>query len=170
MMSVFIGADATGIRGIDNYFTSRKMAFEREWSNDLIVRQMILDIDKSEVIGDGLIKSPVLGYIAPERLSGGVKTLIMMYKCDVELRYELSLCGENCDSWLAWISRNCDVKASCATTFHGFEGMEIDMFIENDGTHITNYKDWNRKVAMLVSEDRRGFDEDGELLPGYKWS
>ncbi|WP_405755292.1 DUF4869 domain-containing protein [Anaerovibrio slackiae] len=39
---------------------------------------MIFDVDKSKVIGANLIESPVLGPIPPERLSGGVKTLLLM--------------------------------------------------------------------------------------------
>ena len=41
---------------------------------------MIRDVDRSEVIGSNLIQSPVLGAISPVQLSGGVKTLILIYK------------------------------------------------------------------------------------------
>lgn len=39
---------------------------------------MIKDVDKSEVVSDECIISPVLGQIPPERLSGGVKTLLLI--------------------------------------------------------------------------------------------
>ena len=41
---------------------------------------MIKDVDKSDVIGPQVIDSPVLGGISPRELSGGVKTLIDIYK------------------------------------------------------------------------------------------
>ena len=41
---------------------------------------MIRDVDQSEVVGEQLIQSPVLGAIPPAQLSGGVKTLILIYK------------------------------------------------------------------------------------------
>lgn len=45
--------------------------------SDPVVKQMVLDIDNSEVISNGAIKSPVLGIISPTALSGGVKALIL---------------------------------------------------------------------------------------------
>ena len=41
---------------------------------------MLKDMDQSEIIGPRVIDSPVLGGISPRELSGGVKTLIAMYK------------------------------------------------------------------------------------------
>lgn len=41
---------------------------------------MVQDVDGSTVISAHSIDSPVLGIIAPERLSGGVKALFIMYK------------------------------------------------------------------------------------------
>ena len=40
---------------------------------------MMIDIDKSEYKGGELIESDVLGPIPPERLSGGLQTLISIY-------------------------------------------------------------------------------------------
>ena len=41
---------------------------------------MILGVDNSKYIDGIVIDSPVLGPIPPERLSGGLKTLIMIYE------------------------------------------------------------------------------------------
>lgn len=41
---------------------------------------MILRIDKSKVLSAQAVDSPALGIIPVEKLSGGVKTLILMYK------------------------------------------------------------------------------------------
>ena len=43
-----------------------------------LTKEMILDIDKSEVISAHLVESPVPGLISPKEISGGVKTLILM--------------------------------------------------------------------------------------------
>ncbi len=61
----------------DTYF---KYNYEEEWFEDELVKEMVLDVDSSSVISAHAIDSPVLGVIAPERLSGGVKALIIMYK------------------------------------------------------------------------------------------
>ena len=55
-----------------------KNKYESEWLNEEQTKQMIMDIDKSKVLSDGAIESPVLGIIPPTNLSGGVKTLIFV--------------------------------------------------------------------------------------------
>ena len=55
---------------------------------------MIKDIDGSEVKGPCMIDSPFLGPIPPERLSGGVKTLILMQN-DPDHIFNASACGNN---------------------------------------------------------------------------
>lgn len=69
---------------------------------------MILDIDKSEVVGPNLIQSPVLGPIPPERLSGGVKTLILIDNDDEHI-FNASACGNNCAKWLLKIAEDKDI-------------------------------------------------------------
>ena len=49
-----------------------------EWLDNDLTRRMIRDVDKSEYIGGVAVDSPFLGSIPIERLSGGVKTLILM--------------------------------------------------------------------------------------------
>lgn len=59
--------------------------YEDEWITDPLSKKMILDIDGSEVIGPRTINSPFLGSIPTERLSGGVKTLILMLHDDTHV-------------------------------------------------------------------------------------
>ena len=54
--------------------------YEDDWITDGLSVEMIKDVDRSAVVGPHLIESPFLGPISPERLSGGVKTLIMINK------------------------------------------------------------------------------------------
>ena len=69
---------------------------------------MILDVDKSTVIGPRVIDSPVLGGISPRELSGGVKTLIDIYKRPDRI-FNASACGDNCAKWLLEIGERQDV-------------------------------------------------------------
>lgn len=66
---------------------------------------MIADVDKSEVLGTGAIDSPVLRKIAPERLSGGVKTL-MLVKFMPDRVFNVSTCGNHCSKWLLKIAED----------------------------------------------------------------
>lgn len=69
---------------------------------------MIKDIDGSDVVGPRLIDSPYLGSIPAERLSGGVKTLILM-NFDRDHVFNASACGDNCAPWILKIGREKDL-------------------------------------------------------------
>ena len=83
----------------DNYIFNSDIFFnntyEDDWMSDLITVEMVKDIDGSEVKGPRLIDNPFLGPIPSERLSGGVKTLILMQH-DSEHVFNASSCGDNC--------------------------------------------------------------------------
>ena len=74
----------------DVYFNN---TYEDEWLNDEFVKHIIRTIDKSELNGKNII-SPILGSISVERMSGGSKTCILIYKTD-RVVYATG-CGDNC--------------------------------------------------------------------------
>ena len=96
-----------GVLESDNYIFNHDAFFnntyEDEWITDDLSVQMIKDIDGSEVIGPRAIDSPFLGSIPTERLSGGVKTLILMNN-DNEHIFNASACGDNCAKWILTIA------------------------------------------------------------------
>lgn len=145
MLNVLFGFDSECIRDIDLYFDN---VYEENWLEDDVVKDMILDIDQSEVIGNQLITSPVLGPIPPERLSGGVKALICMYKTDAYI--DLIVCGPNCEKWILKISKEKDVTAGMSGFDLTFENMEIEAICLNDKSAITNYKEWILKMNEFV--------------------
>ena len=49
-----------------------------EWITETFMKELIENVDKSEVIENGIIKSPVFGLIAPKQLQGGVKAVILV--------------------------------------------------------------------------------------------
>lgn len=78
---------------------------KREWFDDPVVKQMIRDIDNTEHIRGSLFESPVLGDISAKELSGGVKGLILVYKCFAIPRVFASyIWGDNCCEWLRKLS------------------------------------------------------------------
>lgn len=93
------------IFNVDSYFD---VAYEPEWFEDPLVKEMVLDVDKSEVLSPYCIQSPVLGQISPTRLSGGVKALILMLKMPELIVYGTS-CGDNCAKWIAQIAELQDI-------------------------------------------------------------
>ena len=96
----------------DNYIFNPDVFFnnsyEDEWITDSFSVEMIKDIDQSDVLGAKVIDSPFLGSIPVERLSGGVKTLILMNN-DSEHIFNASACGDNCAKWILEIAKKKDL-------------------------------------------------------------
>lgn len=105
MLRIYFGDRNDVIYNTSVYF---KFNYQPEWLEDPDVRQMILDVDRSVVLGNGAIDSPVLGVIAPVSLSGGVKTLILIDKVPDKV-FNASNCGDNCAAWLLRIGQKKDV-------------------------------------------------------------
>ena len=97
---------------------------------------MISDVDKSTVLSSGVIDSKVLGLIPPERLSGGVKTLILVLKRPDTI-FNGSACGENCAEWLLKIGEKQDVTIRLGYLMPFNEPFKIHV-INND----TIYTKW----------------------------
>ena len=102
MLSIYLGNMPEAIYNTAVYF---KNDYEDEWILDPLVKEIILDVDKSKVIDSGVIDSPVLGKIPPLSLSGGVKTLILV-RFEPEKVFNASTCGDNCAKWLLKIAED----------------------------------------------------------------
>ncbi|MBR3317052.1 MAG: DUF4869 domain-containing protein [Atopobiaceae bacterium] len=105
MLGVQFGEMPEAIYNTAVYF---KNTYLDSWFDDEFVRRMIKSVDKSIVLGDALIQSPVLGKIAPTQLSGGVKTLILIYY-KPELVFNASTCGNNCAWWILRMASKRDI-------------------------------------------------------------
>ena len=88
---------------IDNTSTYLKNIYKDSWITSELSRAMIADVDRSTVISERLIDSPVLGTITPAQLSGGVKAL-MLIAYDRKHVFNASNCGDNCAKWILKIA------------------------------------------------------------------
>ena len=102
MLNIYFGDMEDVIYDTNTYFLNR---YKDSWIIKPLSKEMILDVDKSEVVSESLIKSPVLGMITPAELSGGVKTLILMAN-DKSHIYNASTCGDNCAKWILHIAKD----------------------------------------------------------------
>ena len=107
MLKIYYG-EPDAINYIFNPDVFFNNTYEDEWITDPLSKKMIKDIDGSEVIGPRAINSPFLGSIAVERLSGGVKTLILMNFDDANI-FNASACGDNCAPWILKIAEKKDL-------------------------------------------------------------
>lgn len=127
----------------DIYF---KYNFEEEWFEDELVKEMVLDVDGSVVVSAHSIDSPVLGLIAPERLSGGVKALIIMYK-EPDLIVNASSCGDNCARWILEIGKRQNITVRLGYEMEFAE--PFDIYIKNSGNLIHTYEDFLREFLEV---------------------
>lgn len=149
MLNAYFGGvlDNT-IISVDGYFDS---IYEYDWfmEEDPVIKQIVKDIDKSELIGMNVI-SPYLGSISIKELSGGVKTLIMMYKMDNFIT-DLKVMGNNCEGWILKIADMKDIQVSVTNSIMRFEGYDrLNAKCINDGEDIGNSVDWTNKILKYV--------------------
>ncbi len=83
-------------------------SYEDRWITDPFSVQLIQAVDGSKVLGSRVIDSPFLGVIPVERLSRGVKSLILM-KNDADHIFNASSCGDNCAPWMLKIGQEKDL-------------------------------------------------------------
>ncbi len=142
MLSIYFGEKEHVMHG-PTWF---KFNYDPEWFKDALVQQMIEDVDKSKVIGGEFIQSNVLGPIPPERLSGGVQTLISVYGRP-DLIFNATSCGENCAKWLLKIGEIKDITVNLRY-FMPFRDMEpFEIKILNNETIVTNMDEYT-KIAL----------------------
>lgn len=136
MLSVFYGEMKDVVYNTPAYF---KNVFRSEWLGEALIIDMIRDVDHSEVLGNGAIKSPVLGVIAPYALSGGVKTLILVHKVPDRV-FNASNCGDNCAKWLLRLGEMSDITVNLRHLMDfGDDGYRIKVL--NEGIIATNRKE-----------------------------
>ncbi len=104
MLNIYYGRMPEAIFNTAVYF---KNVYEDSWITDFFAKEMILDVDKSVVLGEAVIDSPVFGKISPLGLSGGVKTLILI-KNEPQNIFNASTCGDNCAKWILKIAEKQD--------------------------------------------------------------
>ena len=92
MLKIFLGNMGGVIYHPPTYFDNQ---YEDEWITDPLTKEMVKDVDQSEVISSRLIDSPVLGPVSVKELSGGVKTLILLAFDKNQKIFNISVCGNN---------------------------------------------------------------------------
>lgn len=145
MLSIFFGTYQA-----DNYIDNPDLFFdntyEDEWLEDSQSKQMVQDIDRSELIGPNLVISPVLGSIPISRISGGVKTLIQIAH-DSQHVYNASACGDNCSGWLLRIGAEKDCLVRLGHLMH-FDNEPFEIRIANNGEVVHTQKELVKAVIL----------------------
>lgn len=136
MLNIFYGDMENIIYNTSSYF---KYSYDRAWLDLPSVREMIADVDNSQVLSNGAIDSPVMGIIPPTQLSGGVKTLILVDN-EPDKVFNASACGDNCAKWLLKMGECKDVTINLGHLMDFGEGC-FQIKILNTGDIVTTMRE-----------------------------
>ena len=101
MLNVYFGDMPDAIYNTNVYFNN---TYKDSWITNPLSKEMIKAVDKSDVIDEKTISSPVFGNMSPKKLSGGVKTLLLIAN-DPNKIFNASTCGDNCAEWILKIAK-----------------------------------------------------------------
>ena len=93
-----------------------------------------------------MIDSPFLGPIPPERLSGGVKTLILMQN-DPDHIFNASACGNNCTQWILKLAEPKDITIRLGYIMD-FGKQPFDIYIVNTGKTVHSMLELDDEIIV----------------------
>ena len=100
MLNVYFGDMPEAIYNTNIYFNN---TYKDNWITKQLSIEMIKAVDHSDVIDEKTIYIPIFGNMSPKKLSGGVKTL-MLIAYDRTKVFNASTCGDNCAEWILKIA------------------------------------------------------------------
>lgn len=137
MLTVIYGDVENSVYNTSIYF---KNNYEAEWLESDLAKKMIKDVDDSDVLSGECIMSPVFGRIPPERLSGGVKTLLLILN-EPDRIFNASTCGDNCAKWILEIGKQKDVTINLRHMMSFGKDTKFDIKIANGGEIVHSMKE-----------------------------
>ena len=148
MLSIIYGDAPKSIYNTNVYF---KNSYEPEWLKTDLARRMILDVDDSEVLSGECINSPILGQIPPERLSGGVKTLLLILN-EPDMIFNASTCGDNCAKWILEIGKIKDITINLRHMMNFGKNTAFEIKIQNGGEIVHSMKELIPIASKYLNE------------------
>lgn len=145
MLNVFFGDMPDVIYNPKIYFNN---IYKENWITKPLSKQIIQSIDQSEVIDEKTIASPVFGKMSPKKLSGGVKTLLLI-AYDKTKVFNASTCGDNCAEWILKIADKRRVVINLRHLMDFGKG-EFKIRVLNTGKIVKNMGDLVAEAGEFV--------------------
>ncbi|MDR1642841.1 MAG: DUF4869 domain-containing protein [Clostridiales bacterium] len=151
-MHIWLGK--TEINFIDPKYPFRVFA-KKSWFDDPFVKEMVADVDRCQVIDYQLTKNSRGQMMNTLNISGGAKSLILLYKCPNVLVQGNSM-GDNCGKWLPVISE----KSECYMTLtygimiseHINDLSPFNCEIINEGKTIGTVKEFYKEYYRILDK------------------
>ncbi|WP_034442404.1 DUF4869 domain-containing protein [Butyrivibrio sp. AE2032] len=147
MLNIIFGETATAIYNTSVYFDN---TYYDGWLDDEFARKMIKDIDKATVLSNHAIESKALGVIPVTKMSGGLKTLLLIYN-NPEKIFNASTCGDNCSKWILKIAQRSD-KDIIVNLRHvmDFGDKAFDIKILNNGVVVHSMSEYVQYAGLFI--------------------
>lgn len=146
MLNIIMGRPEGEIYETARYFNA---LFEEEWMEHEIIKDIIKDVDESDMISNKLIQNDIWGTLSPKDLSSDTKTLILMLNFPDKI-FNGSQCGGNCNKWLVKIG---DMVSPTIAVHHIHkfpDDMKFNIRILNDNSVVHNDKEYFNKYLEIV--------------------
>lgn len=145
MLNVYFGDMPDAIYNTNIYFNN---TYKDSWITKPLSREIIQAVDHSEVIDEKTIASPVFGNMSPKKLSGGVKTLLLI-AYDKTKAFNASTCGDNCAEWILRIADDKKVIINLRHLMDFGKG-EFKIRVLNTGKIVKNMGDLVAEAGEFV--------------------
>lgn len=142
MVTVYFELPDDEIISTSKYFNN---SYTDEWLDEW-AKRVIREIDSSELISEGMVKSPVLGPITIREISSGAKALITM-NADPTVISNANSCGDNCAALLAELSLEKDFSIYLAYPIK-FEDAVFDMKIARTGQICHRAEEFEKEYLL----------------------
>lgn len=145
MLSIYFGDMPQAIYNTPTYFNN---VYLDSWLEDALDQKMIKAVDKGEVRGPNAVETKALGLIPPTKLSGGVKTLMLIHNLPDKI-FNASNCGDNCARWILEIAKKQDVTINLRHIMD-FGERKLKINVLNNGQVVDNMGDLAEIAARYV--------------------
>ena len=145
MLNVYFGDMPDAIYNTNIYFNN---TYKDSWITKPLSREIIQAVDHSEFIDEKTIASPVFGNMSTKKLSGGVKTLLLI-AYDKTNVFNASTCGDNCAEWILRIADDKKVIINLRHLMDFGKG-EFKIRVLNTGKIVKNMGDLVAEAGEFV--------------------
>jgi len=147
MLNIIYGEMPDAIFNTSLYFDN---TYYDAWLDDEFVREMIKSVDKAEVLSGQAVDSKALGVIPVTKISGGLKTLMLIYN-QPEKVFNASTCGDNCAKWILKIADRLekDVTINLHHIMDFGEG-QFEINILNNGKVVHNMSELVENAVYFI--------------------
>lgn len=136
------------------YIYNTSMYFDNtyldNWLTDDLSVKMIKSVDKAVVLSPNAVDSKALGVIPVTKISGGLKTLLLLRHDDTKI-FNASTCGDNCAKWILRIAKESkkDIVINLRHVMD-FGDKPFEIKILNNGKTVHNIKEYVMNAGLYL--------------------